>query len=51
MSKFYLDSTDYECPYCSGQLEEDVNEQGRIFRYCEICGKSFGVNEGENDYE
>ena len=22
MSKFYLDSTDYECPYCSGKHKD-----------------------------
>ena len=46
----YLKENDYECPYCSGQLEEDVKGNGERFRLCEACGKSFDVEEENNDY-
>lgn len=47
MEKFTLEVEDYECPYCSGQLGEDLDKTGKRFRYCEICGKYFEVNEDE----
>lgn len=47
MEKFTLEVEDYECPYCSGKLGEDVDSCGKRFRYCEICGKYFEVNEDE----
>lgn len=50
MGKFKLNEIDYECPYCYGQLEEDINVDGKRFRYCEMCGESFEVDE-EGYYE
>lgn len=47
MEKFTLEIEDYECPYCFSRLGEDVDGCGKRFRYCEVCGKYFEVNEDD----
>lgn len=42
--KMYVPEDDYECPYCSCQLEDDVNDGKRI-KICVVCGKCYEVEE------
>ena len=41
----YIEENDYECPQCFNQLQEDINEDGKRYRYCEECGKSYFIDE------
>lgn len=40
-----LELIDHECPYCGKRLEEDLDKEGKLFRFCDECGKSFEVEE------
>lgn len=45
--KVYDESEYNRCPYCSGELKDDMGE--RYFKNCSNCGETIDSDEDDND--